>query len=155
MYVELHARSAFSFLEGASVPEALAEACAEQAIPAIALLDRDGVYGSPRMHMAAQKLGLKAHGGTEAWTEGTCRRRSLPRRLTIWRGCTVPIPAPGGDEGRLPKSLPPDHELQVEGLGSLNFSSNKTENTSSAIAKSQRIKELGTSCKLRNSNSSR
>jgi error-prone DNA polymerase len=56
MYVELHARSAFSFLEGASVPEALAEACAEQAIPAIALLDRDGVYGSPRMHMAAQSL---------------------------------------------------------------------------------------------------
>ena len=69
MYVELHARSAFSFLEGASVPEALAEACAEQAIPAIALLDRDGVYGSPRMHMAAQKVGLKAHVGAEVSLE--------------------------------------------------------------------------------------
>jgi error-prone DNA polymerase len=69
MYVELHARSAFSFLEGASVPEALAEACAEQAIPAIALLDRDGVYGSPRMHMAAQKEGLKAHVGAEVSIE--------------------------------------------------------------------------------------
>jgi error-prone DNA polymerase len=69
MYVELHARSAFSFLEGASIPEALAEACAEQAIPAIALLDRDGVYGSPRMHMAAQKVGLKAHVGAEVSLE--------------------------------------------------------------------------------------
>jgi len=64
-YVELHARSAFSFLEGASLPETLAEVCAEQAIPAIGLLDRDGVYGSPRMHMAAQKLGLRAHVGAE------------------------------------------------------------------------------------------
>src|SRR6266852_7679512 len=69
MYVELHARSAFSFLEGASVPEALADACAEQVIPAIALLDRDGVYGSPRMHMAAQKVGLRAHVGAEVSLE--------------------------------------------------------------------------------------
>jgi error-prone DNA polymerase len=42
MYIELHARSAFSFLEGASVPEGLAEVCAQQQMPAMALLDRDG-----------------------------------------------------------------------------------------------------------------
>ena len=65
MYIELHARSAFSFLEGSSSPETLAEICAEQAMPALALLDRDGVYGSPRMHMAANKLGVKAHVGAE------------------------------------------------------------------------------------------
>lgn len=65
MYIELHARSAFSFLEGASTPEELAAACAQYKIPAIALLDRDGVYGSPRLHLAAKKLSIRAHIGAE------------------------------------------------------------------------------------------
>src|SRR5271165_5542404 len=65
MYIELHACSAFSFLEGASVPEELAEVCAAHQMPAMALLDRDGVYGSPRFHLAMKKLGLKAHIGAE------------------------------------------------------------------------------------------
>lgn len=65
MYVELHARSAFSFLEGASLPEELAQKSAEIQMPAIALLDRDGVYGSARMHLAAQSAGIKAHVGAE------------------------------------------------------------------------------------------
>jgi error-prone DNA polymerase len=64
-YVELHARSAFSFLQGASVPEDLVEAAANLGYPAMALLDRDGVYGSPRFHMAAQKAGICAHIGSE------------------------------------------------------------------------------------------
>lgn len=64
-YVELHARSAFSFLEGASLPEDLAGRAAELEIPAIALLDRDGVYGAPRLHAAAKKAGLRAHIGAE------------------------------------------------------------------------------------------
>ena len=65
MYVELHARSAFSFLEGGSLPEELISACASQSIPAVALLDRDGVYGAPRFHRAARKAGLRAHIGAE------------------------------------------------------------------------------------------
>jgi error-prone DNA polymerase len=64
-YVELHARSAFSFLEGASTPEDLISAGAELEMPAMALLDRDGVYGAPRFHMAAKKSGIKAHIGAE------------------------------------------------------------------------------------------
>ncbi|MGD0775576.1 MAG: error-prone DNA polymerase [Candidatus Solibacter sp.] len=64
-YVELHARSAFSFLEGACVPEDLAGACANLDLPAMALLDRNGVYGAPRFHMAAKKAGLRAHIGSE------------------------------------------------------------------------------------------
>ena len=64
-YIELHARSAFSFLEGASLPEELAEVCAELEIPAMALLDRDGVYGVPRFHLAAKKSSLRAHIGAE------------------------------------------------------------------------------------------
>ncbi|HVA71635.1 MAG TPA: error-prone DNA polymerase [Candidatus Limnocylindrales bacterium] len=64
-YIELHARSAFSFLEGASLPEELAGACAQYDMPAMALLDRDGVYGAPRFHLAARKMSLRAHIGAE------------------------------------------------------------------------------------------
>ncbi|HEY6304516.1 MAG TPA: error-prone DNA polymerase [Terriglobales bacterium] len=65
MYVELHSRSAFSFLEGASTPEELIAVCANLGMPAMALLDRDGVYGSPRFHLAAKKAKSKAHIGAE------------------------------------------------------------------------------------------
>jgi len=65
MYVELHSRSAFSFLEGASIPEELIAVCANLGMPAMALLDRDGVYGSPRFHLAAKKARIKAHIGAE------------------------------------------------------------------------------------------
>jgi error-prone DNA polymerase len=73
MYIELHSRSAFSFLEGASIPEELIAACANLGMPAMALLDRDGVYGSPRFHLAAKKAGIKAHIGAEV----TCAAFSL------------------------------------------------------------------------------
>ena len=65
MYIDLHTRSAFSFLEGASVPETLVEVCANLGMPAVALLDRDGVYGLPRFHLAGAKIGIKAHIGAE------------------------------------------------------------------------------------------
>src|SRR6202041_2743498 len=65
MYTELHARSAFSFLEASSLPEELAAACARLNQPAMALLDTDGVYGAPRFHQAAQKAKIKAHIGAE------------------------------------------------------------------------------------------
>ena len=65
MYIEFHARSAFSFLEGSSLPEDLAGVCARLKMPAMALLDTDGVYGAPRFHMAANKFEIKAHIGAE------------------------------------------------------------------------------------------
>ena len=65
MYTELHARSAFSFLTGASLPEELASACAERGMSSMAVLDRDGVYGAPRFHMAAQKSNVRALIGAE------------------------------------------------------------------------------------------
>jgi error-prone DNA polymerase len=64
-YIELHARSAFSFLEGASLPESLIAAGAAHGLPAMAILDRHGVYGAPRFHMAAQQRKIKAHIGAE------------------------------------------------------------------------------------------
>src|SRR3954465_8027708 len=65
MYVELHARSAFSFLDAGSLPEELAAYASALELPAIALTDRDGVYGAPRFHMAAKKTGVRAHIGSE------------------------------------------------------------------------------------------
>ncbi|HTX39213.1 MAG TPA: error-prone DNA polymerase [Bryobacteraceae bacterium] len=65
MYAELHARSAFSFLEGSCLPEELAGACAAYGMPAMAIMDRNGVYGAPRFHMAAKKAGVRAHIGSE------------------------------------------------------------------------------------------
>jgi error-prone DNA polymerase len=65
MYIELHTASAFSFLDGASLPERLVERAVELGYPALALLDRDGVYGAPRFHVAAKKAGVRALIGAE------------------------------------------------------------------------------------------
>ena len=72
MYTELHAASAFSFLQGASLPETLVERAAALGYSAIALLDADGVYGAPRVHKAAKQAGLRAIIGAEL-TMGTWR----------------------------------------------------------------------------------
>jgi error-prone DNA polymerase len=65
VFVELHAQSAFTFLEGAEQPEALVEAAARQGMPALALVDRDGVYGAARFHRAAENAGVRALVGSE------------------------------------------------------------------------------------------
>jgi error-prone DNA polymerase len=69
MYIELHAASAFSFLQGASLPEALIQRAADLGYASMALLDADGVYGAPRFHKAANKAGLKAIIGAELTIE--------------------------------------------------------------------------------------
>ncbi len=58
-YIELNARSAFSFLRGASFPEQLAERAAELGLPAIALLDHNGVYGAQRFSVACREHGVR------------------------------------------------------------------------------------------------
>jgi len=64
-YVELHSASAFSFLEGASHPEQLIERASALEMPAIALSDRNGFYGSARFHTSAKRNGIRAHVGAE------------------------------------------------------------------------------------------
>src|SRR5213594_4169068 len=64
-YVELHACSAFSFLRGASFPEQLAEAAAELEMPAMGLLDRNGVYGAQRFSVAAREQNIRPIIGCE------------------------------------------------------------------------------------------
>jgi error-prone DNA polymerase len=65
MFTELHARSAFSFLQGSSTPEEMAARAAELQQPALAILDHDNVSGAARFHMAAKKAGIRAHIGAE------------------------------------------------------------------------------------------
>jgi error-prone DNA polymerase len=65
MYVELHAKSAFSFLEAAALPETLAERAAALGQRALALVDADGVYGAPRFYRACTRAGLVPLVGAE------------------------------------------------------------------------------------------
>lgn len=72
MYAELHARSAFSFLRGSSSPENLAYVAADQDLPALALCDRDGVFGAPRFYTAAKEAGIRPLVGSElTMTDGS------------------------------------------------------------------------------------
>jgi len=68
-YIELHARSAFSFLRGASAPEYLAEVAAKLELPALAICDRDGVYGAPRLFGRAKEVGIRPIIGAELTME--------------------------------------------------------------------------------------
>jgi error-prone DNA polymerase len=82
MYLELHTSSAFSFLDGASMPAALIERAAELGYPALALLDRNGLYGAPQFYRAAKAAGLKAIVGVELTMgtgEGGAGKRPSPR----------------------------------------------------------------------------
>ena len=84
-YVELSARSAFSFLEAASTPERLVDEAARLEIPALALLDVDGVYGGPRFHKAAQAAGVRPLvGAALTLADGTRLNpsRRVPRRVS-------------------------------------------------------------------------
>ena len=112
-YVELHAASAFSFLQAASQPESLIERAAEMEMPAMALLDHNGVYGAARFHTSAQRNGIRAHIGAEisvssfgprltppAWLPH--QHKSEPARMPLL--CES---APG-----LPESLPAHHAIQ-------------------------------------------
>src|SRR5262245_47972241 len=69
-YVELHAHSAYSFLDGASLPEELAARAVELGYDALALTDHDGVYGSLEFARAAKDFGLRAITGAELSLRG-------------------------------------------------------------------------------------
>src|SRR3954469_15457442 len=69
-YAELHAHSAYSFLDGASHPEELAARAAELGYEALALTDHDGVYGSLEFAHAAKHFGVRPITGTEVTLAG-------------------------------------------------------------------------------------
>ncbi len=122
-YVELHAHSAYSFLDGASQPEELAAQAAELGYPALALTDHDGVYGSLEFAHAAKGFGVRPITGAEVSLDGGSHvtllvetprgYANLCRLLTAAHAHTRP------KEGRepLPPSLDPRLlEEHAEGL---------------------------------------
>ncbi len=70
MYVPLWCKSFFSFLEGAAHPEELVERAADLGLPALALTDRDGVYGAVEAHVRARELGVALRVGAEVTVAG-------------------------------------------------------------------------------------
>ena len=80
-YIELHTASAFSFLEASSQPEALMERAAELEMPAMAITDRNGVYGAARFHTSGQRSGVRAHIGAEVAVKSFGERLKPPAWL--------------------------------------------------------------------------
>jgi error-prone DNA polymerase len=72
-YAELHAHSAFSFLDGASTPEELVEEAARLGLRAVALTDHDGLYGVVRFAEAARELNMPTVFGAELSLSNTSR----------------------------------------------------------------------------------
>jgi error-prone DNA polymerase len=117
-YVELHAHSAFSFLDGASLPEELVAAALEQGHEALALTDHDNVCGAMEFAHAAQALGLRAIHGAELTldddrhltllVEDERGWRSLCRLLTLahahTRGDEPPVRTHGQEPGDLSRA---------------------------------------------------
>src|SRR5260370_199857 len=116
-YVELHAHSAYSFLDGASQPEELAARAAELGYTALALTDHDGVYGSLEFAHAAKHFGVRPITGAELTPDGgshvtllveSPRRYANLRRLITPSNCRHPPKEGrlGGEEewvGRFPE----------------------------------------------------
>ena len=126
-YVELHAHSAYSFLDGASSPEELAQAAAELGHRALALTDHDGVWGAMEFAQACRSFGVRPIVGCELTIQGPRDQRfhltllvesregwrNLCRHLTEAHRDTRPVP---GREA-LPPTLPlTSLEQRPEGL---------------------------------------
>jgi len=85
-YAELHAHSAFSFLDGSCTPAELVGAAADLGYEAVALTDHDGVYGSMELAQAAKTAGLRAIHGTEITLDDGRHLTLLVRDARGWRG---------------------------------------------------------------------
>src|SRR3954468_18017267 len=109
VYVELHAHSAFSFLDGASLPDELAAAAVELGYDAFALTDHDGLSGSMEFAQAAAGLGLRAIHGAEMALEDDRHVTLLVEDATGWRNlCHIVTAAHahGRDKDEPPPRVP-------------------------------------------------
>src|SRR5579884_3639004 len=110
MYVDFHVRSAFSFLEAASLPEDLVQRAADLNHGAMALMDRDNLCGAPRFYMAAKKIGAKAHLGAEITGEDGDRYPLLAENRTGYQNLcrlitSMKLRAPKGQAKASPEEL--------------------------------------------------
>ena len=109
LYAELHAHSAFSFLDGASLPDELADAAAELGYTAFALTDHNGLSGSMEFAQAAKEVGIKAIHGAEVDLEDGRHVGLLVDTQEGWRNlCWIltRAHAHGRDPGERPPAVP-------------------------------------------------
>ncbi len=92
-YGELHAHSSFSFLDGASSPEELAEEAARLGLSSLTLTDHDGVYGVVRFAEAAEKIGLATGFGAELALDVPMPRTQAEKMIAA----RVGVPDPPGE----------------------------------------------------------
>jgi error-prone DNA polymerase len=106
-FVELHAQSAFSFLEGAEQPETIVQEAARRGMTAVALVDRDGVYGAARFHRAAVDAGIRALVGSELTLADGARLPLLVEDRDGWKNLCRAITAAklGAPKGRTALTL--------------------------------------------------
>src|SRR5512134_2833814 len=89
-YVELHCHSAFSLLDGASLPEALLERAALMGMQALALTDHDAVYGAVRFAKAAREIGVRPIFGSEITLHDGHHLTLLVQNAAGWQNlCTL------------------------------------------------------------------
>ena len=123
LYIELRTRTAFSFLEGATTPEDLADRAAELGYPTIAMGDRDGVYGHPRFYQAAKNAGVKAIVGADLTLEDDSRLyvlvpdreryKNLCRMLTASKCRVISNDGPLGVDGNPTPVYPAKGESRI------------------------------------------
>src|ERR671916_3507110 len=85
MYAELHAHSAFSFLDGASLPDELATAAAQLGYGSLALTDHDSLSGSMELAQAAAAVGIRAIHGSEVTLDDGRHLTLLVENASGWR----------------------------------------------------------------------
>ncbi|MGN6798117.1 MAG: DNA polymerase III subunit alpha [Gaiellaceae bacterium] len=126
MYVELHAHSAYSFLDGASLPEELAARAADLGYDALALTDHDGVYGSLEFAHAAKHFGVRPITGAEVSVGGAhvtllCEtQRGYANLCRILTDAHARTRVPGKERDLLPAETSVDVlEQHTEGLVAL------------------------------------
>jgi error-prone DNA polymerase len=115
-YVELHAHSAYSFLDGASLPEELAARAAELGYDALALTDHDGVYGSLEFAHAAKHFDVRPITGAEVTLEGNSHVTLLCETQTGYSNlCRILTDAHAGTRlpGRERDLLPAQTTIEV------------------------------------------
>ncbi|HEY1597831.1 MAG TPA: error-prone DNA polymerase [Thermoleophilaceae bacterium] len=121
-YVELHSHSAYSFLDGASLPVELAAVAVEQGYPAMALTDHDGLHGAMEFAQAAKPLGLRALTGAELTLEDGSHLTLLCETSAGYRNlCRLITRAHEGTRVKPAEPTPPrvsleDVERHAEGL---------------------------------------
>jgi error-prone DNA polymerase len=116
IYPELHAHSCFSFLDGASQPEELAERAAALGYEVVALTDHDGLCGSLAFAHAAREVGLRAITGAEITLTGGAHLTLLVEDAAGYRNLCRLLTAAHADDRRAPAASLELVERHAEGL---------------------------------------